>query len=237
MVSGSEIYTIKIAIALVAAARWKAICARLRRSHRFAGRAAAGQARQGRDGAGLPAGRRAVPGAEEIKLACSCPDWADMCKHVAAVLYGVGARLDSSPSCCSCCAESTTRTWSSAPARCWRRRSVLPQKGRCWWTIIWPHCLVSTWPWKARRPLLLALVPSPLRLMLLGALRDKSGARRAEGGGEAEDATGKSATPHLLGHRPCRRALLDPRARTRHKGTARISAARKKAVRGRMAMA
>jgi uncharacterized Zn finger protein len=28
---------------------------------------------------------------------CSCPDWADMCKHVAAVLYGVGARLDSAP--------------------------------------------------------------------------------------------------------------------------------------------
>ena len=36
-----------------------------------------------------------LPG--EIKLSCSCPDWADMCKHVAAVLYGVGARLDSRP--------------------------------------------------------------------------------------------------------------------------------------------
>jgi len=33
----------------------------------------------------------------EIKLDCSCPDWADMCKHVAAVLYGVGSRLDSRP--------------------------------------------------------------------------------------------------------------------------------------------
>ncbi len=36
-----------------------------------------------------------LPG--EIKLKCSCPDWADMCKHVAAVLYGVGSRLDSMP--------------------------------------------------------------------------------------------------------------------------------------------
>ncbi|MFH1604647.1 MAG: hypothetical protein ABIH03_12145, partial [Pseudomonadota bacterium] len=27
----------------------------------------------------------------------SCPDWAEMCKHVAAVLYGVGARLDEQP--------------------------------------------------------------------------------------------------------------------------------------------
>jgi uncharacterized Zn finger protein/DNA-binding transcriptional regulator YiaG len=33
----------------------------------------------------------------EIALDCSCPDWADMCKHVAAVLYGVGSRLDSRP--------------------------------------------------------------------------------------------------------------------------------------------
>ena len=33
----------------------------------------------------------------QIKLACDCPDWATMCKHAAAVLYGVGARLDKSP--------------------------------------------------------------------------------------------------------------------------------------------
>jgi uncharacterized Zn finger protein len=33
----------------------------------------------------------------EIRLSCSCPDWAGMCKHVAATLYAVGARLDESP--------------------------------------------------------------------------------------------------------------------------------------------
>jgi len=37
------------------------------------------------------------PQPSEIKLACSCPDWADLCKHLAAVLYGVGARLDTHP--------------------------------------------------------------------------------------------------------------------------------------------
>ncbi len=37
------------------------------------------------------------PKPAEIKLNCSCPDWADMCKHVAAVMYGVGACLDSKP--------------------------------------------------------------------------------------------------------------------------------------------
>lgn len=37
------------------------------------------------------------PKPSEIKLKCSCPDWATMCKHVAAALYGVGARLDHQP--------------------------------------------------------------------------------------------------------------------------------------------
>src|SRR5204863_4356777 len=37
------------------------------------------------------------PQPKEIKMACSCPDWAGMCKHVAATLYGVGARLDMDP--------------------------------------------------------------------------------------------------------------------------------------------
>jgi uncharacterized Zn finger protein len=37
------------------------------------------------------------PGPREIRMSCSCPDWAVMCKHVAAVLYGVGARLDQRP--------------------------------------------------------------------------------------------------------------------------------------------
>lgn len=38
------------------------------------------------------------PNPSEISFSCSCPDWALMCKHVAAVLYGVGARLDEQPS-------------------------------------------------------------------------------------------------------------------------------------------
>lgn len=38
------------------------------------------------------------PTPKEIHFDCSCPDWASMCKHVAATLYGVGARLDDDPS-------------------------------------------------------------------------------------------------------------------------------------------
>ncbi|SPF38640.1 conserved hypothetical protein [Candidatus Desulfosporosinus infrequens] len=43
-------------------------------------------------------GKGLFPAPKEISLKCSCPDYATMCKHVAAVLYGVGARLDDDPS-------------------------------------------------------------------------------------------------------------------------------------------
>ena len=44
---------------------------------------------QGKDGL--------FPEPREISFTCSCPDWALMCKHVAAALYGIGARLDEEP--------------------------------------------------------------------------------------------------------------------------------------------
>jgi len=37
------------------------------------------------------------PSPDEINFECNCPDWAYMCKHVAAVLYGIGSRLDKDP--------------------------------------------------------------------------------------------------------------------------------------------
>jgi uncharacterized Zn finger protein len=42
-------------------------------------------------------GRGLFPSPKEIDFGCSCPDWASMCKHVAATLYGIGARLDQDP--------------------------------------------------------------------------------------------------------------------------------------------
>ena len=43
-------------------------------------------------------GNGLFPAPKEIAFDCSCPDWASMCKHVAAVLFGIGARLDDDPS-------------------------------------------------------------------------------------------------------------------------------------------
>jgi uncharacterized Zn finger protein len=96
-VSGSELYTIKIAIKPVKAARWQAICRDCAGSidslvELLQGRLSkAVMERVCSKGDGL------FPAPEEIDLSCSCPDWADMCKHVAAALYGVGARLDEKP--------------------------------------------------------------------------------------------------------------------------------------------
>lgn len=42
-------------------------------------------------------GKGLFPTTKEIHFSCSCPDWASMCKHVTAVLYGIGARFDLDP--------------------------------------------------------------------------------------------------------------------------------------------
>jgi len=96
-VSGSELYKIKIGIAPVKASHWKGICRDCAGSvdslvELLQGRLAKGvMERVCREGDGL------FPSPDDIELSCSCPDWADMCKHVAAVLYGVGIRLAARP--------------------------------------------------------------------------------------------------------------------------------------------
>lgn len=97
LVSGSEIYEVKIEILPVGKPRWKSICEDCAGSidslvELLQGRLSKGvMERISQQQTGL------FPSPKEIKLSCSCPDWAEMCKHVAAVLYGVGARLDQQP--------------------------------------------------------------------------------------------------------------------------------------------
>jgi uncharacterized Zn finger protein len=97
LVRGSELYRIAIKIGPVQKAEWKALkcdCAGQVNSlmDLLQGKLSA-QVMEiiTRRETGL------FPRPTEISLSCSCPDWAGMCKHVAAALYAVGVRLDESP--------------------------------------------------------------------------------------------------------------------------------------------
>ncbi len=96
-VSGSQLYQVAIEVMPLAKTRWKALC-----------KDCAGaidsvvELLQGRFAEGVMERlchpkTSLFPAPSEIRFSCTCPDWASMCKHVAASLYGVGARLDRAP--------------------------------------------------------------------------------------------------------------------------------------------
>ena len=97
MVSGSDLYRIEVKVAAVPKARWSAVCKDCAGAIDSLVDLLQGQLSQSvmaricQERTGL------FPSPAEIEFTCSCPDWASMCKHVAAVLYGIGARLDEQP--------------------------------------------------------------------------------------------------------------------------------------------
>jgi len=96
-VMGSRLYTVAMTVAACPEKQWRAIGADCSGSidsivELLQGKlSTAVMERICKPGTGL------FPAPKEITFNCSCPDWASMCKHVAAVLYGVGARLDQQP--------------------------------------------------------------------------------------------------------------------------------------------
>jgi len=97
MVSGSSLYRVNITIQPATRARWQELCREC-----SGGIGSLVELLQGRfsDRVMNILTRKEIglfPAPKEITLKCSCPDWAVLCKHVAAVLYGVGARLDEQP--------------------------------------------------------------------------------------------------------------------------------------------
>lgn len=97
LVSGSAMYDVEVTVGPVPQTSWRAIrkdCSGAIDSlvELLQGRFSKGvMARLCEPKAGL------FPSPKDIAFTCSCPDWASMCKHVAAVLYGIGARLDRQP--------------------------------------------------------------------------------------------------------------------------------------------
>ncbi|MFD0466274.1 SWIM zinc finger family protein [Microvirga aerilata] len=97
MVSGSSIYRVSVSITALAPALWRSICADC-----AGGIDSLIELLQGRFSKGVMEricrqDRGLFPKPSDIWFSCTCPDGALMCKHVAAVLYGVGARLDERP--------------------------------------------------------------------------------------------------------------------------------------------
>ena len=97
MVSGSSIYVVTVSIKAVSKAMWQSLCRDCAGAidslvELLQGRfSVAVMERLCRQDHGL------FPKPMDIRFSCSCPDSASMCKHVAAVLYGIGSRLDEKP--------------------------------------------------------------------------------------------------------------------------------------------
>lgn len=97
IVSGSELYDVKITINKLPQEKWCDV------KERCAGKIGSLlELLQGRLSSSVMTvvtdrHQGLFPLPSEISLDCSCPDWAVMCKHVAAAMYGVGARLDEMP--------------------------------------------------------------------------------------------------------------------------------------------
>lgn len=97
IVSGSSLYNVAVKVTPVPKARWTSICGDCAGAidslvELLQGRFSKGvMERICQEKSGL------FPAPAEIEFSCSCPDWAAMCKHVAAVFYGIGARLDDRP--------------------------------------------------------------------------------------------------------------------------------------------
>jgi uncharacterized Zn finger protein len=96
-VSGSELYTVKIQITKLTAAKWKVI--KQQSAGKIGSLLELLQGKLSDQVMRIVTDRKEglFPLPKEISFKCDCPDWAGMCKHIAAVMYGVGARLDASP--------------------------------------------------------------------------------------------------------------------------------------------
>ncbi len=97
LVAGSEIYEVKVRIQPLAAARWKAVRRECAGQIGTVVELLAGKLSSAVMEVLCHRQKGLFPGTREITMSCSCPDGAWLCKHLAAVLYGVGARLDHAP--------------------------------------------------------------------------------------------------------------------------------------------
>jgi uncharacterized Zn finger protein len=96
-VSGSSLYEVKVKIEKLSPAKWRTI--KQQSAGQIGSLLELLQGKLSDEVMHIVTDRKEglFPLPKEISFGCDCPDWADMCKHIAAVMYGIGARLDASP--------------------------------------------------------------------------------------------------------------------------------------------
>jgi len=96
-VMGSSLYQVAVKISAVPATQWEMICTNCAGSIDTLIELLQGKLSKAVMERICTPHTGLFPAPKEISFNCSCPDWASMCKHVAATLYAVGVRLDQQP--------------------------------------------------------------------------------------------------------------------------------------------
>jgi uncharacterized Zn finger protein len=96
-VMGSELYRVEIGIDGLSAKAWERVSEQAGQRIGSLADLVEGKFPEELGEIFMRQGEGLFPSSREIHMQCTCPDYAFMCKHVAAVLYGIGARLDDDP--------------------------------------------------------------------------------------------------------------------------------------------
>ncbi len=146
MVAGSSIYRVTVGIDAVAKPQWRSICQDCAGGIDSLIELLQGRLSQGvmerlcRQELGL------FPKPKEIRFKCSCPDYASMCKHVAAVLCGVGARLDHQPELLFRLRAVDEKDLVTGLDQALPVTGKGPPVARCWSRTTCRRCSAWTWP-------------------------------------------------------------------------------------------
>lgn len=90
-------YKVTIEVKPLSDAQWTAVFSALSERAIFTAELLNGQMPQNIEEAFAAAGVSLFPGRGELTAGCSCPDWASVCKHIAAAQYILAERFDDDP--------------------------------------------------------------------------------------------------------------------------------------------
>lgn len=93
----SKPYDLEIRLTQISDDDWKKAIEAMASKAVFAAKLLSGEMPKDIEEAFVDAGCSLFPGKKDIKTNCSCPDWADPCKHIAAVYYIMAEKFDEDP--------------------------------------------------------------------------------------------------------------------------------------------